>query len=378
MGIASAPAPAAALLLAAAAVVVGVLAGGAGANYNDADQTSRTACALSFSQALALAHKAWDDLLLILGDRVELLAFEDTVMQQVANGDRTETAFGQEVEALLAGAAVTSAWHELQRAASVHVNWERERPRPLQWEPTQRYLDWMKWAASGLVSCKSGSTTTSLTLPAGGGATSRGTDDAPRRRPLWPDPSLVASRRSKHTLGVGVLKRFQPGQHPQGEQARRSGAGMQPTESRVYELEAGTTWFVHVSDKLVTLSDGSAWCCDVLDVLVVADQPLGPGEAVTRSYAPASARQTNIIIHIYCCTDSSPPKFVTDAGVTRCGTLRLSLDNDELARRAGDAAKSRDIVARIEFGGTELAASAQDIASGRCVRTQLDFLSTAV
>ncbi|XP_052131715.1 uncharacterized protein LOC127751749 [Frankliniella occidentalis] len=61
---------------------------------------------------------------------------------QVANGDRTETAFGQEVEALLAGAAVTSAWHELQRAASVHVNWERERPRPLQWEPTQAPRSW--------------------------------------------------------------------------------------------------------------------------------------------------------------------------------------------------------------------------------------------
>ena len=31
------------------------------------------------------------------------------------------------------------------------------------------------------------------------------------------DPSLVVSRRSKHTIGVGVLKRFQPGQHPQGK-----------------------------------------------------------------------------------------------------------------------------------------------------------------
>lgn len=31
------------------------------------------------------------------------------------------------------------------------------------------------------------------------------------------DPDLVASRRSKHTIGVGVLKRFQPGEHPQGE-----------------------------------------------------------------------------------------------------------------------------------------------------------------
>lgn len=55
----------------------------------------------------------------------------------MANGDRTETAFGQEVEALLAGAAVTSVWHEMQRAASVHINWERERPKPLHWVPTQ-------------------------------------------------------------------------------------------------------------------------------------------------------------------------------------------------------------------------------------------------
>ncbi|KAK3928386.1 hypothetical protein KUF71_016633, partial [Frankliniella fusca] len=236
------------LLLAAVGVLA--LGSGAGAESNDTNQTSGTACALSFSQALALAHKTWDDLLLILGDRVELLAFEDTVMQQfqhaslrrtlrplhlvegtevsglragdltlidvndtepavyfnvklkplkirgalrtgdnthllraflvdmtfrfrtvvdgrallnsnstvrhvaatryglaraghVANGDRTETAFGQEVEALLAGAAVTTVWHELQRAASVHINWQRERPRPLQWEPTQNFNEFL-------------------------------------------------------------------------------------------------------------------------------------------------------------------------------------------------------------------------------------------
>lgn len=43
------------------------------------------ACGLSYSQALALANRAWEDLLLILGDRVELLPFEDTVMQYVSS-----------------------------------------------------------------------------------------------------------------------------------------------------------------------------------------------------------------------------------------------------------------------------------------------------
>lgn len=96
-------------------------------------------------------------------------------------------------------------------------------------------------------------------------------------------------------------------------------------------------------------------------------------------------------------------QFVTDLGVTRCGTLSLSLDADrpEASEVGGPdpgggsaptsspssspgsqgpqpASAAREIVARIEFGGTELAASAQDVASGRCVRTQLDFLSTAV
>lgn len=81
---------------------------------------------------------------------------------------------------------------------------------------------------------------------------------------------------------------------------------------------------------------------------------------------------------------------MTDPGVSRCGTLRLTLpgaatgsspDGPVSAPELGAGQSmeaAREIVARIEFGGTELAASALDISSGRCVRTQLDFLSTAV
>lgn len=67
----------------------------------------------------------------------------------------------------------------------------------------------------------------------------------------------------------------------------------------------------------------------MLDVLVVADQPLGPGEAVTRSYTPASARQTNIIIHIYCSSDTSPPKVRSPAFCWK--PLRSSLSARRIA-----------------------------------------------
>ncbi|KAJ1523478.1 hypothetical protein ONE63_001331 [Megalurothrips usitatus] len=248
------------LVLAVAAMRrAAVVAGSTDAEAAAAEHSSSAVpCGLSYSQAAALARRTWDDLLLILADRVELLAFEDSVLQyvkhpslrrtlrplhlvegtevsglragditlldvndtepavyfnvklkplkirgalrvgdnshlirallvdtefrfravvdygdmpapgllagrrgrgvaatryglaraghvthlQVANGDRTETGFGQELEALLAGAAVTTVWFELQRAASVHANWERERPRPLQWEPTQAPQSW--------------------------------------------------------------------------------------------------------------------------------------------------------------------------------------------------------------------------------------------
>lgn len=150
------------------------------------------------------------------------------------------------------------------------------------------------------------------------------------------DPTVVSMRRARHTYGVGVVTRFQPALHPADKRVER---------------------------------DGAALCRDVFDPYVVADQTVAVGDTVTRRYAPASAAQTEVIIHVYA-AEASDVRFVTDEGVRRCGTLRL-----ELGGAGGEGAGRREIEARMTFGGTEISATATDVATGRCVRASIDFLN---
>ena len=51
------------------------------------------------------------------------------------------------------------------------------------------------------------------------------------------------------------------------------------------------------------MKDGEAWCVDVFDPLVFADQSVALGSSVIRSYTPASANQKFSLFHIYCSED---------------------------------------------------------------------------
>jgi len=156
------------------------------------------------------------------------------------------------------------------------------------------------------------------------------------------DPLTVTVRRSRQTYGVGVVRRFVRGRHP---------------ESRL----------VH--------RDGVDWCTGVFDRFVGAGDPVFVGSTVTRRYAPAERDQAASVLHVYS-SESPDLQFVTDAGVTRCGTLRLDLD--DLPPRSPSSSpvpRTREIQAKMTFGGTEISVSAVDVASGQCVRCTIDFLS---
>ncbi|XP_077498368.1 heat shock 70 kDa protein 12A-like isoform X2 [Amblyomma americanum] len=148
------------------------------------------------------------------------------------------------------------------------------------------------------------------------------------------DPMVVNVRRSRLTYGVGVLNRFVHGVHPPA--------------------------------KLV-VKDGIEWCADVLDAFVLADQSVGQGDVVVRSYTPAKSGQTRSIIHVYC-SERDDVRFITDPGVVRCGTLVLDLSQQ-------DAPGRREIQARMVFGETEIKVSALDVATHKCVRADIDFLN---
>jgi hypothetical protein len=117
---------------------------------------------------------------------------------------------------------------------------------------------------------------------------------------------------------------------------------------------------------------------DVFDKFVGAGDPVFLGGSVTRPYAPADRDQSTSVIHVYC-SDADDVQFVTDAGVRRCGTLRLELVDlpPSSPSSAPEAASRRPrvIQTKMTFGGTEIRMSAVDVATGQCVRCAVDFLS---
>ncbi|XP_053488063.1 heat shock 70 kDa protein 12A isoform X3 [Ictalurus furcatus] len=150
------------------------------------------------------------------------------------------------------------------------------------------------------------------------------------------DPGVIKVRRSPLTYGVGVLNRFVEGKHP--------------------------------PEKLL-VRDGTRWCTDVFDTFISADQSVALGETVKRSYTPAKPSQQVIVIHVYC-SERERVGFISDAGVRKCGTLRLDVSGTE----SPAAGVRREIQTLMQFGDTEIRAMAIDVATNRTVKASIDFL----
>lgn len=70
-------------------------------------------------------------------------------------------------------------------------------------------------------------------------------------------------------------------------------------------------------------------------------------------------------------SEDEDPRFITDPGVLRCGTLALDLRiADEVVQSA-----NREIQAIMTFGDTEIKTNAVDMATNKCVAADIDFLT---
>lgn len=148
-------------------------------------------------------------------------------------------------------------------------------------------------------------------------------------------------RRSRLTYGVEVLNRFDPERHPKSKRVHK---------------------------------DGSSWCTDVFDVFVTADQPMALGDTVIRRYAPAKSGQKTVNINVYGC-EKTDVRFVTDPGVSKCGTLKLCLTDVSTVADCAAVSKVREIQTLMTFGDTEIKVDAVDVTTGTIVGATIDFLS---
>lgn len=148
------------------------------------------------------------------------------------------------------------------------------------------------------------------------------------------NPNAITVRRSRLTYGVAVLNRFIQGRHP--------------IEKRV-------------------VKDGIAYCKDIFDKFVMADQSVSMGERVVRSYSPARRHQRRIVLNVFS-ADNDDVQFVTDPGVRMFATLSLDLGFNYAVKTR------REIRVTMEFGDTEIRASAVDVFSGNTIKASFDFL----
>ncbi|XP_025420001.1 heat shock 70 kDa protein 12A-like isoform X1 [Sipha flava] len=142
--------------------------------------------------------------------------------------------------------------------------------------------------------------------------------------------SDMPSFKAKHSYAVGIIKPFIDNTHP--------------------------------IEKLV-IKDGKRWCTDLLDYLIEENDCIRDNETVIKKYTPANSSQDSIIINIYLVHNQSA-KFVTDNGVSKCGSLKLT--------RNEDVHLSKELLVQMGFCGQgEVVATALDLTNGTRVDAQI-------
>ena len=102
------------------------------------------------------------------------------------------------------------------------------------------------------------------------------------------------------------------------------------------------------------------------------------GETIVRRYSPASVNQSQIIINIFT-SENAHVAMVSEPGVTKCGRLRLQLDDTAAAdqgRDGGSERRRREVETTMTFGDTEIRVGALDVVTGNCVRACVEFLGS--
>ncbi|XP_050433690.1 heat shock 70 kDa protein 12A-like isoform X2 [Adelges cooleyi] len=142
--------------------------------------------------------------------------------------------------------------------------------------------------------------------------------------------SDIPAYRAKHSYAVGIIKPFIDDTHP--------------------------------IEKLV-VKDGKRWCTDLLDYLIEENDIIRDNETIIKRYTPANPLEGSIVINIYL-VQNNLAKFVTDSGVSKCGSLKLSRDeNIQL---------SKELLVQMGFGGQgEVVATALDLSNGTRVDAQI-------
>ncbi|WP_225851287.1 Hsp70 family protein [Streptomyces sp. HPF1205] len=149
------------------------------------------------------------------------------------------------------------------------------------------------------------------------------------------DPSEFRIRRTRYTYGCDVCRPFEKGDPPDSKKTDDGGVEVCTTRFRV---------FVHIGD------------------------PVEVDEEVKRVYIPMKNDQTEMPFPIYRTTEHDP-RYVTDRGTVRMGTLVVKLP--PAVRKLPRA--ERKVEVSMRFGGTQIKVTAKVLETGETLETSVRF-----
>ena len=115
----------------------------------------------------------------------------------------------------------------------------------------------------------------------------------------------------------------------------------------------------------------SYYCVNTFSLFVTKGQKLNPAAPYTHTYSPMRLGQTSVTIVIYA-TDAENPKYATDPGCVRIGTL--SIDIVSLPAGATAADDNHKVTVKMDFSATEIFITADDNTGQYHSELTVDFL----
>ena len=115
----------------------------------------------------------------------------------------------------------------------------------------------------------------------------------------------------------------------------------------------------------------SHYCKETFSVFVTREEELNPSNPYKDTFSPVNLDQTSITFPIYA-TDAKDPKYVTDPGCVKIGTVSVTISSLPAGATAAD--DHREVTVKMDFSGPEIFIEAIDNTGKYCSETTVDFL----
>ena len=125
------------------------------------------------------------------------------------------------------------------------------------------------------------------------------------------------------------------------------------------------------SKKVWSRKHKAYYCYNVFSVFVTRGQEVNPAAPYTCTFTPTNLDQTSLTVDIYA-TDTKDPKYITEPGCVKIGTLSIGIVPLPAGATAAD--DDREVIVKMDFCGPEIFVTADDNTGHYYSELTVDFL----